>query len=226
MKKTSQMIPWIAFFVVITLGTLLFYFRGARVDPFEMLAFIVLVGFAAGMLFYLIDPLSNHSFKWKGIVDLGGSAASRAFGLVGALSIIRFRTVVKEPRDTAFLFAAIITGMACGTQHFAISLALVLFLTALLIVLDHFDYGTAIAGECFLRITLKNECAAHEWIEGEVTTTIPHSHQISRIGDLGDGCLTLVYSFPSSSRKQVVPLEHRLARTPGVVQTVVSEGSE
>lgn len=44
-----------------------------------------------------------------------GDSVARAFGLVGALSIVRFRTVVEDTRDTAFVIFAVIAGMAIGT---------------------------------------------------------------------------------------------------------------
>ena len=43
-----------------------------------------------------------------------GNNAARAFGLVGALSIVRFRTVVDDTRDTAFVIFAVVVGMAVG----------------------------------------------------------------------------------------------------------------
>ena len=43
-----------------------------------------------------------------------GNNVARAFGLVGALSIVRFRTVVDDTRDTAFVIFAVVTGMAVG----------------------------------------------------------------------------------------------------------------
>ena len=43
--------------------------------------------------------------------------------MVGALSIIRFRTAVKDPRDTAFIFWGVVSGLACGTQNYTIVLA-------------------------------------------------------------------------------------------------------
>ena len=42
--------------------------------------------------------------------------------MVGALSIIRFRTAVKDPRDTAFIFWGVVSGLACGTQNYTIVL--------------------------------------------------------------------------------------------------------
>ena len=44
-----------------------------------------------------------------------GDSVARAFGLVGALSIVRFRTIVEDTRDTAFVIFAVVVGMAVGT---------------------------------------------------------------------------------------------------------------
>src|SRR5262245_33747242 len=44
---------------------------------------------------------------------IGGNIA-RAFSLVGALAIVRFRTVVEDTRDTAFVIFAVVAGMAAG----------------------------------------------------------------------------------------------------------------
>jgi hypothetical protein len=46
-----------------------------------------------------------------------GDSLARAFGLVGALSIVRFRTVVEDTRDTAFVIFAVVIGMAIGSGH-------------------------------------------------------------------------------------------------------------
>jgi hypothetical protein len=43
-----------------------------------------------------------------------GDNVARAFGLVGALSIVRFRTVVDDTRDTSFVIFAVVVGMAIG----------------------------------------------------------------------------------------------------------------
>ena len=46
-----------------------------------------------------------------------GNSVARAFGLVGALSIVRFRTVVEDTRDTAFVIFAVALGMAAGAGY-------------------------------------------------------------------------------------------------------------
>ncbi len=51
-----------------------------------------------------------------------GNSVARAFSLVGALAIVRFRTVVEDTRDTAFVIFAVASGMAIGAGYFAIGL--------------------------------------------------------------------------------------------------------
>jgi uncharacterized membrane protein YhiD involved in acid resistance len=51
-----------------------------------------------------------------------GDSVARAFSLVGALSIVRFRTIVEDTRDTAFVIFAVIVGMAAGAGLMHIAL--------------------------------------------------------------------------------------------------------
>lgn len=69
-----------------------------------------------------------------------------SLGMVGALSIVRFRTAVKEPTDTAFLFWAIATGIICGAGYVTISILMTLLLGLLFVAVHAFadkqKYGT------------------------------------------------------------------------------------
>ena len=56
-----------------------------------------------------------------------------SLGMVGALSIVRFRTAVKEPTDTGFLFWAIATGIICGAGYITISVLATLLLGLLFV---------------------------------------------------------------------------------------------
>ena len=49
-----------------------------------------------------------------------GNSPARAFTLVGALAIVRFRTVVEDTRDTAFVIFAVSSGMCCGAGYFLV----------------------------------------------------------------------------------------------------------
>ena len=89
-----------------------------------------------------------------------------SLGMVGALSIVRFRTAIKEPADTAFMFWAIATGIICGAGYVALSVLMTL-LVGLLFVAVHVlgknykrcEAGCEAAGmlQDFPRYKLKNK---------------------------------------------------------------------
>jgi len=51
------------------------------------------------------------------VTQVIGDNLARAFGLVGALSIVRFRTVVRDTQDTAYVIFVVVVGMAVGAHH-------------------------------------------------------------------------------------------------------------
>ncbi len=76
------------------------------------------------------------------ILSIRGTAAvAVAFGLMGALSIIRFRTVVKDNRDTAFVFLAVGVGMASGTGKWWIGFAGLAVIGVTLMMLENAPWG-------------------------------------------------------------------------------------
>ena len=56
------------------------------------------------------------------VTQVIGDNVARAFSLVGALSIVRFRTVVRDTQDTAYVIFAVAIGMAMGANHPAVAL--------------------------------------------------------------------------------------------------------
>lgn len=66
-----------------------------------------------------------------------------SLGMVGALSIVRFRTAVKDPMDLVFLFWAISTGIICGAGLAQISCVLAFVLTVALFVFDRIPVARA-----------------------------------------------------------------------------------
>ena len=66
-----------------------------------------------------------------------------SLGMVGALSIVRFRTAIKEPMDLVFLFWSIAVGICCGAHVVEIAIVLSIVLTILVIILDRLPVGRA-----------------------------------------------------------------------------------
>ena len=56
------------------------------------------------------------------VTQVIGDNVARAFSLVGALSIVRFRTVVRDTKDTAFVIFAVVVGMAVGAGQPVVAL--------------------------------------------------------------------------------------------------------
>jgi uncharacterized membrane protein YhiD involved in acid resistance len=88
-----------------------------------------------------------------------GSNIARAFSLVGALSIIRFRNAVKDPRDVAFIFLVMAIGMACGTGFYKIAIALTGTTCIAITLMGLFQFGSSRLEEKIVKIqapTIKN----------------------------------------------------------------------
>ena len=77
------------------------------------------------------------------IMLIVGSNIARAFSLVGALSIIRFRTAVKSPYDVTFIFLAIAIGMACGTGFYAVAGTATILICTAMLLMCYLNYGSA-----------------------------------------------------------------------------------
>lgn len=56
------------------------------------------------------------------VTQVIGDNVARAFSLVGALSIVRFRTVVRDTQDTAYVIFAVAVGMAVGAHNFWVAI--------------------------------------------------------------------------------------------------------
>jgi len=83
-----------------------------------------------------------------------GNSIARAFSLVGALSIIRFRTVVKDNRDIAFVFFGLAAGMAAGVGNYQIAIAGVGTIIVILLLLDFVQFGIIRRGIYLLRFQI------------------------------------------------------------------------
>lgn len=68
------------------------------------------------------------------VMNILGSSLALSLGMVGALSIIRFRTAVKDPRDTTYIFWAISIGLGAGSFNYYIVVIGTLFVAAISVV--------------------------------------------------------------------------------------------
>ncbi|OGZ45471.1 MAG: hypothetical protein A3C84_03820 [Candidatus Ryanbacteria bacterium RIFCSPHIGHO2_02_FULL_48_12] len=65
-----------------------------------------------------------------------------AFALLGAFSLIRFRTIIKETRDVAFLFFSLTIGVAVGTNNYTIAAIATIAVSAIILALYRINFGS------------------------------------------------------------------------------------
>ncbi len=85
------------------------------------------------------------------VIMIIGNNIARAFALVGALSIIRFRTVIKDTKDIAYIFWSLASGMAAGTGSYFIAIIGSIIISIVAIVLFKTNYGSIYKSEFLLQ---------------------------------------------------------------------------
>jgi uncharacterized membrane protein YhiD involved in acid resistance len=124
-------------------------------EPGQMVAnlFIALV---CGLMISLSYRLTSESLNYSPafvranvvlamitalVIMVIGNNLARAFGLVGAMSIIRFRTAVKDVQDIVYIFFSLAAGMAAGVGLRGIAVAGTVLICVILVLLQRFRYA-------------------------------------------------------------------------------------
>ena len=68
------------------------------------------------------------------VITLVKASLALSLGLVGALSIVRFRTAIKEPEELAYLFVAVAIGLGYGSHQGQITIAAIAMITVVIII--------------------------------------------------------------------------------------------
>ena len=89
------------------------------------------------------------------VMSVIGNNIITAFGLMGALALVRFRNIVKDTRDIAFITFCLVIGMACGSHKYGTAIIGTLLLCLIVLYLYYTDFGTHQPHNGFLRFSLK-----------------------------------------------------------------------
>ena len=151
-----------------------------------------------------------------------GNNIARAFALVGALSIIRFRTVVKDTKDTAYIFLALASGMAAGTSSYflAVSGSLVTSLVAYILFIT--NYGSIYSSEFILRFRsmVKKSGDAPEY--SKILSNFSTRANMLHVEPSGDSLTTkLTFDIILKKDKTPMDLSIELSKLDGISEIVV-----
>ena len=119
-----------------------------NISPFGFLLNVIIVSFLAyilGLIYLKFGrSLSNRaslatnfpllSLATMAIITVVKSSLALSLGLVGALSIVRFRTPIKEPEELIYLFLCIALGLAVGADQRVIAILIIVSTLSLLYI--------------------------------------------------------------------------------------------
>lgn len=130
----------------------MFYQSGASLGSKRILM-LLLAGLCVGAVIFITYRITytgvNYSFRFNlsnviillitvVIMIMISSNIVITMGMVGALSIIRFRTAIKDPRDTVFIFWSVVEGLSVGSQNLKLAAISTLFIAAILVAAGFF----------------------------------------------------------------------------------------
>lgn len=80
-----------------------------------------------------------------------------AIGIFGAFTIIRFRSILKETSDLAYIFFALVIGISVGMNHYPLAIITTIFVSILIYGFYRFSFGTVSANFDYLLIVTANK---------------------------------------------------------------------
>lgn len=113
------------------------------------------------------------------IMAVIGNSLARAFGAIGALSLIRFRTAVKDSRDLAWLFMSISVGMTCGSGYYKVAVGATGLMSLFGVLLARLPLASPAIKHCLLRLRHPVDL---DWAGTIMPVLQKHTYEISILG--------------------------------------------
>ena len=151
-----------------------------------------------------------------------GNNIALSLGMVGALSIVRFRTAIKDPRDTTYIFWCIAVGICCGVSEFHVPVIGSAALFAILLC-----FGTIHSNDRFLLVIHSSEEAGRE-VE-QLINNLYSGKALLRVKNAGKGNLELIYELTQTIINMVPAqnlVDEQLMKVDGVRQVNLIMQSE
>lgn len=153
-----------------------------------------------------------------------GSSIVTAFGLIGALALIRFRNVLKDTRDTVFVFAALVLGMAVGSQRYAVALVGIPIILMVAVLMGATAFGARRVQEAHLTCALLHDTADRAGFTRVLQRFCRRFQEVSVRA--GPSASELVYTLRLRDRRRNTELVEELQRVAGVAEVILLPGQE
>jgi uncharacterized membrane protein YhiD involved in acid resistance len=137
------------------------------------------------------------------VMMIVGSNIARAFSLVGALSIIRFRNAVKETRDVGFIFFTMAIGMAIGTKFYLLAAIAAVVISLVILLMTRFNWFSRAITNQVLRIQIPNS-EPYDTLFDQVFLKYTGASELISVDTVHNGMLTeLTYSIGMKKSNQI-----------------------
>lgn len=144
-----------------------------------------------------------------------GDSMARAFGLFGALALIRFRTPIKDSRDTVFLFAAVVVGITVGVQNLPLAVGVTALVLLTAAYMHGIRFGARTGSDAVLRLTVA-PAGEQRGLLQQVLAHYCRSTELLSARDLSDaGQLELAYRIRLHERDAADSLVADASRVAG-----------
>ena len=144
-----------------------------------------------------------------------GNSIARAFGFLGAFSIIRFRTVVKDTKDTAFVFFVLAIGMAVGTQNYLLAVIATLLVLLMVYLLTRINFGSIKKNDYILSFTLDTNVAQEDSYQSVLKEFLT-SYNLLNIKAKGEGKILDIVFGVKFKKDNIDQFLQKLEALPGV----------
>jgi len=156
------------------------------------------------------------------VIMIIGNSLARAFALVGALSIIRFRTVVKDTKDTAYIFWSLAAGMASGTGSYFLAIAGTFIITSIAFILDKTNFGSIIKSEFILQFrTISNNSETSSLFNKTISKFSKSSTLLSSESSENGESIKLSFDIVLKDEKNQTQLISELSKIAGLKEIVI-----
>lgn len=135
-----------------------------------------------------------------------------AFGLLGALAIIRFRNVLKDTRDTSFIFVSLVLGMALGAQRHLIALTGAAALLMVIIYMRAVDFGATTRFDGHLSVRVPHGPEPTRQVATTLRRYCRSRRQVSSRHVAGGGAVEYVYEVRLRDRSRGDEMVEELRR--------------
>ena len=130
------------------------------------------------------------------VMTVIGNNIALSLGMVGALSIVRFRTAIKDSRDTVYIFWTIIVGICCGVGDYEVAAIGSAVTFAALFLLG------CIKGETRMLMIIRASRSKQPDIQSYIFKTF-HNKAILRVRNTTEECVEFIYEISSKVLQQV-----------------------